>query len=254
MTVAQWRFPPRRGAGAGAAGRSGTSGMVWECGVVLAKYLESARPAALRVAIAEHKVVVELGAGTGVAGLAAAALGARVVLTDVRAALPLLDANARANAGAVEAAGGRVEAAELEWEAAADAAAEEEGVGSAEAEAAAVGSAVGSARLPAPPAQVGLLLAADVAYQREGRGLSALCSTVRRLAAGGGALLLAHKCRHPELDAALLQQMRDEGGMALEEVPRSHHHPDFRSLSIRLYIGSPAPPMAGVSGAAATPP
>ena len=54
-----------------------------------------------------------------------------------------------------------------------------------------------------------------------------------------------------ELDAALLQQMRDEGGMALEEVPRSHHHPDFRTLSIRLYIGSP---VAGVSGAAATPP
>ena len=41
--------------------------------------------------------MVELGAGCGVVGLLAAALGATVALTDIRALLPLLRGNAARN-------------------------------------------------------------------------------------------------------------------------------------------------------------
>ena len=69
--------------------------------------------------------VLELGAGMGLAGLALAALGARVLLTDVASVLPLLRVNADRNlsraALAVSQPGwaagvGGVSVAELDWE------------------------------------------------------------------------------------------------------------------------------------------
>ena len=71
---------------------AGPGGAVWDAAVVLAQYVQSLG-AALRGA-----AVVELGAGTGLPGLAAARLGARVTLTDRERALPLLRMNAEANA------------------------------------------------------------------------------------------------------------------------------------------------------------
>ena len=55
--------------------RDGTGTMVWECGIVLAKYLELHADALLRHGRASPPRVLELGAGVGTAGLAAAALG-----------------------------------------------------------------------------------------------------------------------------------------------------------------------------------
>lgn len=59
----------------------GTGLTVWDGAVVLSKFLETeANAGACRIA---GRTVLELGAGTGVVGLAAAALGAqRVILTD----------------------------------------------------------------------------------------------------------------------------------------------------------------------------
>lgn len=105
--------------------------------------------------------VLELGAGTGVCGLACAALGASVCLTDRPGHCELARANVRANA--LEA---RASVVEYAW-----------------------GEALPAAALrPAPPYH--LLLAADVGYDPAGhepleRALLALCAAE---AGGGGAV------------------------------------------------------------------
>jgi hypothetical protein len=59
--------------------------------------------------------VLELGSGTGVCGIACALLGADVLLTDLEAALPLLEVNVGSNAAAIGAAGGNVRVQALRW-------------------------------------------------------------------------------------------------------------------------------------------
>ncbi|KAK9830946.1 hypothetical protein WJX81_000881 [Elliptochloris bilobata] len=98
---------------------------VWDASIVLAKWLErNARKGELSREKLRGKAVLELGAGMGLAGFACALLGARVMLTDTAAVLPLLARNYEANlspaalrssgselAGAV----GPVEVRELDW-------------------------------------------------------------------------------------------------------------------------------------------
>lgn len=61
-----------------------THTQVWDAGLVLTQYLAS-RPHV----IAPPKTCIELGAGTGAAGIAAALLGARsVVVTDLEVRFP----------------------------------------------------------------------------------------------------------------------------------------------------------------------
>ena len=70
----------------------GTACTVWRGGERLVELLQSRRE------LVAGKRIVELGSGTGVAGLASAALGAaRVVLTDLAENLPLLQRNAARN-------------------------------------------------------------------------------------------------------------------------------------------------------------
>ncbi|KAL7141782.1 hypothetical protein ABFS83_08G076700 [Erythranthe nasuta] len=60
--------------------------------------------------------ILELGSGTGIVGIAAAALlGAKVTATDLPHALPNLQFNVAANAGIFEPHGGAVEVAALQW-------------------------------------------------------------------------------------------------------------------------------------------
>ncbi len=69
--------------------------VVWDAALVLARFL--AKDANLRLFFATHPLVLDLGSGTGVVGLAAAALGARVVLTDLPEFLPLIELNVKEN-------------------------------------------------------------------------------------------------------------------------------------------------------------
>ena len=172
---------------------------VWECGVVLAMALEW-RAATGRGDV-RGRSVVELGSGLGVAGLAAALLGADVVLTDEAAVVPRTAARVRLHAASVAAAGGSARAAALDW------------------------------REPVPADLAGaadLVLAADCVYHADAVGPFArtLAATVRREA------LVCHKRRHEALDAALWHALREtfEVTELADDV-----HPLYDSPSISLW-------------------
>ena len=88
------------------APQSGTGSVVWTAAVGLARYLEHAESL-------DGKRVLELGAGTALVSLAAAALGADAVATDIPACVAGVTApNIAANRGLVR---GACEARELVW-------------------------------------------------------------------------------------------------------------------------------------------
>ncbi|XP_018516573.1 protein N-lysine methyltransferase METTL21A [Lates calcarifer] len=69
----------------------GVAAVVWDAAVVMCMYLE------LGKVELEGKVAIELGAGTGLVGIVAALLGAKVTITDREPALDFLSANVKAN-------------------------------------------------------------------------------------------------------------------------------------------------------------
>ncbi|XP_076025881.1 protein N-lysine methyltransferase METTL21A [Genypterus blacodes] len=71
--------------------RLGVAAVVWDAAVVLCMYLELERVEL------KGKVAIELGAGTGLVGIVAALLGAKVTITDREPALDFLSANVKAN-------------------------------------------------------------------------------------------------------------------------------------------------------------
>jgi tetratricopeptide (TPR) repeat protein len=223
-------------AGVGATPRHGTGTMIWECGIVLAGYLMHS----LTAEQLRGKRVLELGAGTGVAGLAASALGAHAVLTDLEPVARLLRCNVGLNREALLAAGGSAEVLPLDWNDAAPHGAT----------AAALPEGLAEGRLD-------LVLGADLVFQPDGRQLPALVALLRGLLAPpteeaeggdghappggvGAQLLLAHKSRHAELDEQLLRQLRG-AGISLSEIPHAEHHPDYRSSSVRLFSAARRP-------------
>ncbi|KAF9107752.1 hypothetical protein BGX29_005039 [Mortierella sp. GBA35] len=73
-----------------------TAKSVWDCSIVLGKYLEALSHKTH--GFWEGKRVLELGAGQGIVSLSAAALGAeRVIMTDIDSAVPSLERGARLN-------------------------------------------------------------------------------------------------------------------------------------------------------------
>ena len=87
-----------------------TGGKTWDSAYVLATHMEH------RAIEFKGKRVLELGSGTGLAGIAAAVLGAQVILTDCDVdILNLHECNIEANQNLVAAAGGTLESHELQW-------------------------------------------------------------------------------------------------------------------------------------------
>ena len=162
---------------------SGIAGRLWDSGLQLAAWLGEGG------LLDQRQRVIELGSGVGVAGLAAAALGARVLLTDLDEALDLLRLNAKANAHHCL---HQPAVAALEW-----------GVADDELLAALAKQPHGE---PPDCEQGGeegeepssILLASDIVY--EPLAYEPLLDTMRRLAALGVAtrMIMAHRSRHPD--------------------------------------------------------
>lgn len=173
----------------------------------------------------------ELGSGNGVAGIAAAALGASVTLSDEPHVLDQLRRNAQLNMDAIVSAGGRADVTRCVWE---------ECVRSAEA-------------MPFELEHCDLLLGADLLYRASDESqLDTLCALLRKAMAPGpgrpeGArLLYAHKCRHDALDHQLRRKFREVARVELTEIdaqatgfrPPARFHLG-RADRIRYFVGTP---------------
>ena len=86
----------------------GVAAVVWEAAIVLARYLEQLGQRL------KGKKVIELGAGTGLAGMVAALLGATVTVTDRKMALNVTKTNAEKNFGDLDKQDS-LKVVELDW-------------------------------------------------------------------------------------------------------------------------------------------
>jgi len=171
---------------------SWTGAIVWTGAIQLSKYVEVAMsrsefgPPCIKM--------VELGAGTGLIGIVAGALGAQVSLTDLDYVLPRLQRNVDSNATAIG-AGGSVAVAPLHW-------------GETE-------------TVPFKPCDV--VLACEVVYS-EGT-IPILIQTLRDLSGPGTIVLLAYDLRGrvgvEEFFVSAVEYF------SCEEVPKEEQHPDW---------------------------
>lgn len=79
---------------------SDESGVVWDASLLLAKYLERLASKSTESLFA-NATAIELGSGTGFLGLWLAAMGARVLLTDLPANLDLMRRNLKLNSTSI---------------------------------------------------------------------------------------------------------------------------------------------------------
>jgi predicted nicotinamide N-methyase len=93
---------PYNGAGIGADAARLTGALLWDSSVVLARFISKQH----RLLLSPQARVVELGAGLGLCGLAAAAAGYPVILTDRREVLPHTRSSLAANMAALAVASG----------------------------------------------------------------------------------------------------------------------------------------------------
>ena len=180
-----------------------TSTSVWDCSLMLAKFVEKHEPEF------RGKTVLELGSGQGVVGIATAMCGAhRVILTDVAPALPSIEHNIALNGVT---AGAR--AVELDW------------------------FQPASHLAAVPPADV--ILAADVVWVEElvmpFVDTLALALKRSREATGGQAYaLICHKTRSHHTDRMLLEGLAGHG-LSVDVVPVSEHDVLWRSSELTLW-------------------
>mmetsp|Transcript_52388 Transcript_52388/g.170015 ORF Transcript_52388/g.170015 Transcript_52388/m.170015 type:complete len:245 (+) Transcript_52388:36-770(+) len=90
---------------------------VWDAALIFAKALGRQPALLFSGSRGPHPRVLELGSGTGVLGIAAALLGAEVVLTDLPALAGLAEQNVALNAESIDAAGGSARFGALDWQA-----------------------------------------------------------------------------------------------------------------------------------------
>jgi predicted nicotinamide N-methyase len=143
--------------------------------------------------------VIELGAGTGAVGLAAAALGTSVILTDLHSLEGLVTANIARNNLSLKAS-----FAPLCW-----------------------GESI-SSQIPSPPFDI--ILASDVIYQQE--YIDPLISTLKTLSGPCTQIFLSNEHR-PKLPFPLKEILAAK--FQVEEIPYDRLHPEWRSPDIHIY-------------------
>lgn len=180
-----------------ATGKVLAGSWLWDCSLVLANWLQTGAwpPGSLK-----GKRAVEIGAGTGLPGLAAAALGADVTLTDIPALVPNLERNIAANAARL--APGRAAAAPLVW-----------------------GQ---DCRHLAPP--VDLVLGSDVMYDTESMG--PLSETLKALSDSRTEIYIAYELRNGTTDCF---QALANRGLRCSMLPKEDLHPDWSSDDIGIF-------------------
>ncbi len=181
----------------------------WDASVVLAKYLE------LNPELVANKVVLELGSGTGLTGLAAAALGAsHTVLTDLAYVIPNLNKNIDDNRAILGGHITNIESKVLDWF-------RDETY---------LLSMLDSKREFGQKWDV--ILAADVVWLEH--LVSPLLQTIRAHSNKHTELIISHQTRSTECDTLLFAGLNDIFANC-EQVAVSAHHPVYRSHKIQIY-------------------
>ncbi|KAJ8255228.1 hypothetical protein GJAV_G00202540 [Gymnothorax javanicus] len=162
--------------------RLGVAAVVWDAAVVLCMYLE------LGHIELRGKAAIELGAGTGLVGIVAAILGARVTITDREPAMELLQTNVQDNIPPEQQ--GAVVVSELTW---------------------------GQGLERYPVGGYDIVLGADIVYMEE--TFPALLQTLEHLSSERTLVLLSCRIRY-DRDIAFLDMLRQR--FSVEEV---HYEP-----------------------------
>lgn len=176
--------------------------VVWQAAFVLAEYLSRVQPLGLW----RGQRVVELGAGTGVAGISLARRGAHVVSTDLPHVTPLLRLNAEANVLGPGAGHGAIEVVDHAW-------------GSGD---------TASVLAPLPGQECDVLIGADVTYEED--VIPLLLKSIRALCSPHTVLYLAYKKRG--LGEGRVGALLEEQGFHVSTVAAEFLHPEYQEAGV----------------------
>ncbi|KAF3323146.1 protein N-lysine methyltransferase METTL21A isoform X1 [Carex littledalei] len=181
-----------------------TGAVMWDSGVVLAKFLEHAVDFG-QLSLKGTRVV-ELGAGCGLAGIVAALLGAEVVLTDLSDRLKLLKKNVDANFEDGPAKGS-ARVSELTW-----------------------GDEIDSELVE--PIHPDFVIGSDVIYCEA--AVNDLLITLKQLCGPHTTILLAGELRNDAVVECFLEAALED--FTIGCIDQQQWHPDFRSNRVSLFV------------------
>ncbi|KAK8944216.1 hypothetical protein KSP39_PZI008339 [Platanthera zijinensis] len=181
-----------------------TGAVMWDSGVVLAKFIEHAVDS--KRLLLKGKKVVELGSGCGLIGCVAAILGASVILTDLHDRLKLLKKNVDANVGNQGNVRGSARVMELTW-----------------------GDDLGPVFLnPLPDFVIG----SDVIYSED--AVRDLIQTLRQLSGTHTTIFLAGELRNDAVLECFLEAAMEV--FQIGYIDQAQWHPEYRSQRVVLFV------------------